>query len=164
MIKRNSKMIDREFLSIIKDITRTEEFGRLREHRLHVNGTVYGHSVKVAYLCYKHHKQFGGKMDIKELVTGALLHDYYLYDLHGDGKKHKLHWFRHPKAALDNALERYPTLTRSQRDMIKHHMFPLTPIPPSTRAGWIICLYDKVAAISDRFGKTKHKKTKKSTK
>ena len=37
----------------------------------------------------------------------------------------------------------------------KHHMFSLTPMPPTTIAGWLICFYDKVAAISDRFGENK---------
>ncbi len=30
-----------------------------------------------------------------------------------------------------------------------HHMFPLTLIPPTTKEGWLICIFDKVAAKSD---------------
>ncbi|MBQ9743865.1 MAG: HD domain-containing protein [Clostridia bacterium] len=150
--------MDKEFISYIREITSSKEFQRMKKHKHHINGTVYGHSVKVAYLCYRHHKRYGLKMDIKELIIGALLHDYYLYNLHGVGEKHRFHWFKHPKCALKNALKKYPDLTDMQRDMIKHHMFPLTPIPPKTKAGWLICFYDKVAAISDRFETKKNRK------
>lgn len=145
----------KEFISFIKDILRSEEFAKMKNYRHHVKGSLYTHSLKVAYLCYRHHLRFGLNIDISDFVRAALLHDYYLYDLHGDGSSHKFHWFKHPKTALKNALERYPALTHAQRDMIEHHMFPLTPIPPRTQAGWLICFYDKVAAVNDRFAKRK---------
>ena len=143
---------EKEFVLLVRDILRSEEFRRMKGHRHHVRGTVYDHSVKVAYLCYRHHKRFGMKCDLRELVRGALLHDYFLYDLHGGARTHRLHWFKHPGCALRNAEKKYPTLTAMQRDMIKHHMFPLTLMPPATAGGWLVCLYDKVAAFSDRFG------------
>lgn len=147
-----------EFICLVRDIMVSKEFRQMKNWQHHIKGSVYDHSVKVAYLCYKHHKRFGMKVDKKEFVRGALLHDYYLYDLHGGREKHKLHWFKHPKDALENALEKYPDLTETQQDMIRRHMFPLTVIPPKTGAAWILCLYDKVAAVSDCFGKNKIKK------
>ena len=45
-----------------------------------------------------------------------------------------------------------------EQDMILRHMFPLIPIPPKTAAGWLLCFYDKVAALSDYFGENKWKK------
>ena len=150
-MQRRCDVMEKEFMSYIRDIVSSKEFLATKNHRHHINGTVYSHSVKVAYLCYKYHKKHKLNMDIKDLVRGALLHDFYLYNLHGDGKKHRFHWFKHPSKALNNAIKKYPDLTEMQRDMIKHHMFPLTPIPPKTKAGWIICFYDKVAAVSDRF-------------
>ena len=143
----------RELVSLTRDILHSEEFRRMKSYRHHIKGTLYEHSVKVAYLCYLHHRRFSLKTDLRELVRGAMLHDYYLYDLHGDGREHRLHWLRHPKTALENARRHYPTLTRSQIDMIERHMFPLTLRPPRTVGGWLVCLYDKLAAISDRFGR-----------
>lgn len=145
------------FILIVKDILASEEFRKMKAFRHHVRSTLYDHSVKVAYLCYKHHIRFGMKIDISTFVRGAILHDYYLYDLHGGNKKIRLHWFKHPGIALKNAQKEYPDLTYSQIDMIKHHMFPLTIVPPKTFAGWLVCFYDKVAAFSDRFGKNKWK-------
>lgn len=152
------KIVDLEFYRLIWDIIRTDEFLGMKNYKHHIKGSVYDHSIKVAYLCYKHHKKFATRIDLKEFVIGALLHDYYLYDWH-DGE-HKLHGFTHAKIAYQNAIKKYPDLTIRQQDMIRRHMFPLTPIPPRTRGGWLVCFYDKVAAISDYFGKNKWKKKK----
>lgn len=148
------------FYSIVKDIIKTDEFKKMKNYKHHINGNLFKHSLKVAYLCYKHHKKKNLKIDITEFVQGALLHDYYLYDLHGDNKKHKWHWYKHPRIALNNALKKYPNLTKTQQDMILHHMFPTTPVPPKTKAGWLVCYYDKVAAINDRMKNKKKKKNK----
>ena len=145
----------KEFISLVRDILHSNEFYKMKSYRHHIKATLYDHSVKVAYLCFKHHKRFGTKTDVREFVRGALLHDYYLYDLHGENETHRFHWFKHPGKALQNAMKKYPSLTYSQKDMIKNHMFPLTIIPPTTKAGWLVCFYDKIAAISDRFGESR---------
>lgn len=151
-------MIDKEFYRLIRDIIKTKEYQGMKKYKHHVRSSVFYHSLKVAYLCYKHHKRFKSKISLKELVRGALLHDYYLYDWHDRDKSHRFHGFTHPKRALKNALRAYPDLTKGEKDMIKYHMFPLTVAPPKTKMGWIICFYDKVAAISDYFGKNRWKK------
>ena len=145
----------KEFIPLVRDVLHSKEFIGIKKYRHHIRSNLYDHSVKVAYLCFKHHKRFGLKIDIKEFVIGAILHDYYLYDLHEESILHKFHWFKHPGKALQNSMKKYPSLTYSQKDMIKNHMFPLTIIPPTTKAGWLVCFYDKIAAISDRFGENK---------
>lgn len=147
----------KEFVSLVYDLIHSEEFIKMKEYQHHVKSNLYEHSVRVAYLCYNHHKRFNLKTGISDFVRGAMLHDYYLYDLHGGKIPHRLHWLRHPAIALENAIKKYPSLTSEQRDMIKRHMFPLTVTPPKTLAGWLICLYDKIAAIIDRFGRSSKK-------
>ena len=144
-----------EFYRLIQDIIKSEEFLTLKHCKHHIKSNVYDHSIKVAYLCYRHHKRFGSRATLGELVRGALLHDYYLYDWHDADPSHKWHLFTHPKKALANALQHYPNLTCAQQDSIGRHMFPITPLPPRTQAGWIVCFYDKIAAISDYCGKNK---------
>ncbi len=152
-------MKNTEFYGLIRDIVSTKEFRGMKRYRHHIKGSVYDHSIKVAYFCYKHHQRFGTDIDLRELVRGALLHDFYLYDWHDWIPGHRLHLFTHPRLALRNALEKYPDLTERERDMIRNHMFPVTPwLLPRTRAGWLICLYDKVAALSDYFGENKWEK------
>ena len=146
-------MIEREFVTIIRDIVKSEPFVGMKHYRHHVRSNIYRHSVRVAYLCYSHHKRFGTRTDLAELVRGALLHDYYLYDWHDRARGTRLHLFTHQRRALANAGAHYPELTERQRDMIGRHMFPVVPLPPRTRAGWIVCFYDKVAALQDYFGK-----------
>lgn len=151
--------MEKEFCALVRDIVCTKEFAAMKGYRHHIKGSVYDHSIKVAYLCYKHYKRFGADIELRELLRGALLHDYYLYDWHDWSPGHRLHLFTHPKYALKNALAHYPDLTRSERDMICNHMFPITPHRlPRTKAGWLICLYDKVAAVSDYLGENKWKK------
>ena len=81
-------------------------------------------------------------------MRGALLHDYFLYDWHEAPGKHKLHGFTHPKTALRNAM-RDTGLNEIEKDIIIHHMFPLTPIPPKSREGMIVCTADKICAAKE---------------
>ncbi|MBR2371026.1 MAG: HD domain-containing protein [Clostridia bacterium] len=141
--------MDREFFEIAKRITENCEYYKLKSYKHHINTTTYRHSLKVAYLCYLHLKKHGSLEKANTVVRGALLHDYFLYDCHAEDTSRRLHNLRHPKVALKNARKRYPDLTYAEEDMILHHMFPLTPIPPKTRAGWLVCLYDKIATVSD---------------
>ena len=84
--------------------------------------TVNNHCINVAKyslaICDKLH--IACKRD--ELIRGALLHDYFLYDWHhGDyAKPHKLHGFYHPGRALRNAMKEY-ALTPREQDIIKNH-------------------------------------------
>lgn len=145
---------DDSFYDLIGDIINSDEFGRMRKYKHHLHGSAYDHSIKVAYLCYRHYQKHRSKVDLNELIRGALLHDYFLYDRH-DRRNHVnglIHGFTHPKRALENAVNAYPDLTETEQDMIKRHMFPLTPIPPKTRCGWLVCFYDKIAAIGEYCG------------
>ena len=154
-MKTLKKLISaKEFLGITRDILTSPEFSGMKAIRSHINGTLYHHSAKVAYLCFRHYKKRGvDSATLAELTRAALLHDYYLYDRHKKGSRYKHHWRHHSRIALKNAERDYPTLTARQSDMIAHHMFPVTLCPPLCRAGWVLCLYDKLAAIDDRFGK-----------
>lgn len=142
-------MKHQEFYDLICDIVRSEEFRQMKRYRHHIKSNARDHSIKVAYLCYRYHKKHSPDIDLGEFVRGALLHDYYLYDWHDHTPDTRYHGFAHPRRALNNALRRYPDLTDAQKDMILHHMFPLTPVPPRTRQGWLLWFYDKVAAVSD---------------
>lgn len=61
-------MQDYTFYSIVKDIIRTDVFRKMKSYKHHVNGNLFLHSLKVAYLCYMHHKQKKMKIDIVEFV------------------------------------------------------------------------------------------------
>ena len=95
----------------------------------HGSCSVYEHSVRVTVMCVRLARRLHIKTDMRSLVRGALLHDYFLYDWHIPDKSHKLHGFTHAGKALRNA-ERDFRLNRIEMNMIGSHMFPLNPILP----------------------------------
>mgnify|MGYP003294660030 CR=1 FL=1 len=144
---------NQEFYNLIWKIVNTSEFQQMSKYKHHMQTSLYDHSIKVAYLCYKHHYKYKCKTNIEELVRAALLHDYFLYDridktTSNRPRNRMVHLFKHPSIALHNATSQYD-LTLKEQDAIQHHMFPIVPSPPSYACGWLICFYDKIASIGD---------------
>ena len=88
------------------------------------------------------------RYDRRALVRGALLHDFFLYDWHRRRRApgEPLHAFHHPLAALEDA-RGHVALTDKEADIIRKHMFPVTPTPPASREGLAVCLTDKLCAL-----------------
>ncbi|MCR4695653.1 MAG: HD domain-containing protein [Pseudobutyrivibrio sp.] len=127
----------------------------------HGNMTVYEHSINVAERALRINSFLHAKCNERELVRGALLHDYFLYDWHIDGKDKgnlhpKLHGFFHPSTALKNASRDF-ILTDREKDIIKKHMWPLTVVPPLCREAWIVTLADKYCSTMETIGLHKAK-------
>lgn len=114
----------------------------------HGSVSVFEHSVNVACTCLWIALALHLRVDYASLVKGALLHDYFLYDWHVPDPSHRLHGFTHPKRASENAARDFG-LNAVERDMIRKHMFPLTPIPPRYTESRILCLADKIAAAQE---------------
>lgn len=108
------------------------------------------HMIAVAYYSDRIAEKMGIKKNRNELVTGALLHDYFLYDWHDGKKERRIHGFTHPGIALKNASEDF-SLNSVERDIIKKHMFPLTPVPPRYTVSWIVCFVDKACSLYETF-------------
>jgi uncharacterized protein len=98
----------------------------------------YEHSVAVACLSIKLAKYFRCDIDMRSLVRGALLHDYFLYDWH----------IAHEKCALKNA-ECDFSLSDIERDIIVKHMFPLNPQLPQYMESIIVNVADKACAARE---------------
>ena len=110
-----------------------EKIRQMSKFIQHGNTTCLMHCKTVAYYSVVFAHKFKIQVDMKSLVRGALLHDYFLYDWH-DQKLGNLHGFRHPGIALKNAMGDYD-LTEIEMDIIKKHMFPLTIYPPKSQKG-----------------------------
>ena len=111
------------------------------------------HTLAVAY--YSHtvlRKIRFLKIHHSDLIRGALLHDYFLYDWHIPDKSHSLHGFRHPKAALANAEDDF-SLSDIERDIIVKHMFPLTLRPPKHFESVAVCIADKICSVYEVFSR-----------
>lgn len=118
------------------------------EYIQHGDTSVYDHSVDVAIMCLKIAHYFNVEVSEEELIRGALLHDYFLYDWHDQDESHKWHGFKHAKIALANA-ERDFNLTEIEKDMICCHMFPLNIRIPKYKESKILCLADKLCATKE---------------
>ena len=134
---------------ILNEIRESSRFKNSKQFIQHGKTSVYMHSVSVAYMsCYIAEK-YNLSVDYYSLITGALLHDYFLYDWHDKEDGHKRpHGFYHPSAALANA-ERDIQINSRTKNIIKRHMFPLTPIPPVCLEGWVVCIADKICSTKE---------------
>ena len=129
------------------DILSSEKFLTLKTFIQHGNVTVFEHCIHVALCAIKLNRKLGINAKERQMVRGALLHDYFLYDWHDKKARRKLHGFYHPGEALKNA-ERDFDLTKKERNIINQHMFPLTITKiPTNRESWVVSIADKWCSL-----------------
>lgn len=140
----------REYAS---DIITSENFRSTRNHIQHGTMPVYRHCMDVADQSIRICRLLRVRCSERELIRGALLHDYFLYDWHDKYRDNyrRLHGFHHPGIALRNAQEEYG-LSARERDIIRKHMWPLTIVPPSCREAWIVTAADKYCSLLETLG------------
>ncbi len=142
-------MTDRQLLwAYGGDILRAPRMALERGIPQHGGVSCYDHSVGVALLSLWLARYLRLRLDRRSLVRGALLHDYFLYDWHVPDPSHRLHGFYHARRALENAARDF-ALNRVEADIIRRHMFPLTPVPPRCREGVVVCCADKLCAVRE---------------
>lgn len=130
------------------DILQSPNFKRTGSHIQHGRVSVRRHTMDVARYSLLISEKLKISCNKRDLVRGALLHDYFLYDWHD--KNHvnplRLHGFHHPGIALRNAGKEY-ALSDREKDIIKKHMWPLTIVPPMCREAWIVTAADKYCSL-----------------
>ncbi|MBR5760452.1 MAG: HD domain-containing protein [Lachnospiraceae bacterium] len=143
------------------DILRSDNFKSSAQNIQHSNVSVMKHSMKVAYASMWITKKLRLKCNKEDLVRGALLHDYFLYDWHDDEHRglKNLHGFYHPGVALKNAMAEY-TLTDRQKNIISSHMWPLTLRHiPKCKEAWVVTAADKYVSTMESLRLNKLAKT-----
>lgn len=130
------------------DILQSENFRSTKNYIQHGTMPVHGHCIDVAEKSIAISKFLRIPCNERELIRGALLHDYFLYDWHDKNRENyqMLHGFYHPGIALRNASMEY-ALTLREKDIIRKHMWPLTVIPPRCREAWIVTTADKYCSL-----------------
>ena len=134
-------------LYCLHNLSQKSHLRRMEKFTQHGDTSCLLHTIAVAYYSIKIAEFFGIKYKKRDLIRGALLHDYFLYDWH-DGKGRHFHGFTHPGCAKRNAEMDY-TLSPRVKNIIARHMFPLTPVPPTCTEAWIVCIADKICAIEE---------------
>ena len=145
---------EERILKEIKDVLKElDEQGRMKytqKYMQHSDISVYKHCISVAYTSVELADRLAWNVNRRELIRGALLHDYFLYDWHIKDPNRKAHGFSHAAAALQNA-ERDFALNAVERDIIARHMFPLNLTPPRYRESILVCIADKICAVYETF-------------
>lgn len=154
MKNRTAREREEYFQSVLDHMCIESRLLESKKHIQHGDTTVYEHCVRVAYRSLEYAYQHNIEVNEEELVRGALLHDYFLYDWHNQETRHFLHGFFHPGKALENA-NRDMNLSKVEKDIIKKHMFPMTVIPPRYKESWIVCVVDKQCSLQETIHKTR---------
>lgn len=132
------------------DILHSRNHKSTRKAIQHGNVSVRRHAINVARYSLLIDEKLGIKCNKRDLIRGALLHDYFLYDWHD--KDHisplRLHGFFHPGIALRNAEKEY-RLSTKEKDIIRKHMWPLTIVPPKCREAWVVSMADKYCSLME---------------
>ena len=145
-----------------KDIIASDNFQLSDENIQHGDVSVKEHSLSVTRSSIRLAKFLKIRVSHRDLIRGALLHDYFLYDWHiaDPTGQRKLHGFAHPGVALSNAEKEYE-LSDKQRNIISRHMWPLTLKPPTCREAWLVTMADKYVSLKETLrGKRKKRKQK----
>ncbi len=151
-----TKISDSPFLAVVAEAAKSSRLHEEDTFTQHGNTSCLMHSIAVAYYSHRFALRFGGKkLCQRELIRGALLHDYFLYDWHVKPfhEENGLHGFSHPKTAWQNASRDF-ALTPRESDIIRKHMFPLTLTKlPLCRESWIVTAVDKWLSLYEVFGR-----------
>ncbi|MFR7592948.1 MAG: HD domain-containing protein [Longibaculum sp.] len=129
-----------------KDILTSSKMQSEKNFIQHGELSCYHHSLFVAYISLLIAQKMHLKVDVRSLIRGALLHDFFLYDWHLPSPHNKRHAFSHPYRAYLNASLEFE-MSEREKDIIIKHMFPLTLKFPKYRESYIVLLADKYCAV-----------------
>lgn len=138
---------EREFFDIVRDVYFSDEVQGQAQYIQHADINRLQHVTSVAYMSYLYCKEKNA--DFCSAARAGVLHDLVYYDWHvaGDGS-HRLHGYRHPGFAVKNA-EKLCNLNEKEENIIRRHMWPLTPTPPKYKEGFILSIMDKYCAANE---------------
>lgn len=147
--KLQDKMYVEKRISVL---LKNENVQKMKNFKQHGIVSTYEHCLNVAIMSYILVKKLGISVNMDELLRGAMLHDFYLYDWHNGRIRYEgIHAFSHPKIALNNAKQCFH-LSKKEEDIIRNHMFPMTILHcPKSKEAFIVMVADKICASRETF-------------
>ena len=138
-----------EFYEIIEPFISDKEFIRRKDFPHHIDESVYEHTFRVSYDCYRISKRFN--LDYKNLTIAALLHDFYEKPWQNNKEAVPFlekHAFTHAHNAVLNAKKFYgERINKTIEDIMETHMFPVNKKIPKSKEAWLLTLVDKADSI-----------------
>ena len=141
-----------KFIEIGRSIIFHPVYLRTRDFTHH-DETVFEHTLMVAFEAFRFAEKYA--LDIESITRGAILHDFFLYDWHKEGRRvkkplFKKHGFTHARIAYENAKFYFP-VNKKEKDVILKHMFPLTLKPPMYIESWAVNVIDDYVTYREYF-------------
>ncbi len=154
-----TKRENRKLKRMLKTYLENPKVQEMREYIQHGAVSTYDHSLNVTKVSFWLNRRLKLHAKEKTLVTGAILHDFYLYDWHNkDGGAHDWHGYHHADTARHNA-KKYFNITKHEEEIIKRHMWPLNITRvPNSRESLIVCMADKYVSLHETLFQRKVKK------
>lgn len=142
-----NKIDKSDFHRLLHKLTADPRTHRMKSFIHHGRITTYDHCMSVARMSFALGRLLHICIHEEDLVRGAFLHDYFLYDWHN--YKGPLHGIHHADTALKNAIRDF-SLNKREQNIIKSHMWPLTLRSlPASREALIVCLVDKIVSTKE---------------
>lgn len=144
-----------KYVHILRDLLRDPRIRQMKWYSQHETSNTLKHCIYVAKVSFGLAEKLHIKIDEEALAVGAMLHDYYLYDIGESGYSDYQHGTKHPQTALDNAMKEFD-LNWKEQNIIRSHMWPLTLFHvPRSKEAWIISMADKFCAAHEMYGRRK---------
>lgn len=147
---QRKRLLDARLQGLLFELMAGSRLGESSQYVQHGTTSCLLHSLAVAYYSALAFRMLRISFFERDLLRGALLHDYFLYDWHTPDDTRPLHAFAHPRIALYNA-QRDLTLTPLEKEIVLRHMFPVTLVPPRHREAWMVSLVDKLCSTYEAF-------------
>ena len=155
----NDRTIDSSTKEIIvkygRDILCSSDFRKTFEQTHHKCMTVGDHTLSVAVVAVGLCRRMNVSDDdtLKNVITASLCHDLGIMGRHEKFSSNAHCYVGHPGDSVK--IYRHLTGKTDRRvvDSINCHMFPIKPLPPRYKEGWILTMADKISAVRERLGK-----------
>jgi 5'-deoxynucleotidase YfbR-like HD superfamily hydrolase len=135
-------------------IMESPEFEQAMNQRHHKRSSVGMHTLRVVsasiWVCYIL-KKIHVQTDSESVVHGALCHDLGILGRDDKFESDKECYREHPMESVEVAERLLPELNETTKDIIRTHMWPVTPEVPTCKEAFIVSMADKVVAVRDYF-------------
>lgn len=145
----DNKSREKQFRSILYELEGNPDIQKMKQYSQHKVSNTFTHSHNVAVYAYYLAERLKWEVDMRALVMGAMLHDYYLYDARKSSIGGYRHGIGHPLTALANADKIFELSSRT-KNIITSHMWPLTFLHlPKCKEAVLVNIADKYCAFME---------------